>query len=57
VQLDPPLALAIGTNEQLRAALDACPLEAWRTMKDAVPQRLARALERAPASARPVRRP
>ncbi len=47
VQLDAPPALALGTNDQLRAALDACPLETWRTMKDAVPRRLARALEAA----------
>jgi hypothetical protein len=44
-----PPALRIGTDEDLRQALDSRPLPAWRDNLDAVPQRIARALEQAAA--------
>jgi len=49
VGLVTPPALQIGTDEALRQALDARPLSAWRDNLDAVPQRIARALEQAAA--------
>ena len=44
-----PAALQISTDDTLRRALDTRPLSAWRDNLDAVPQRVARALEHAAA--------
>jgi len=44
-----PPALGIGTDDLLRRALDERSLPAWRDGLDAVPQRLAKALEEAAA--------
>ena len=47
VGLDRPTPLAVETNEALRETLDWRSLAAWRSQIDAVPERLARALEEA----------
>jgi hypothetical protein len=50
--LESPAQLQIGSNEALLRTLDARPLSSWRDLKDAIPQRIARALERAAAVTR-----
>ena len=47
VGLERPEPLAVETNEALKRTLDARRLAAWRSEIDAVPERLARALEEA----------
>ncbi|HVQ76899.1 MAG TPA: BREX system P-loop protein BrxC [Candidatus Binatia bacterium] len=49
VGLVTPPALQIGTDDSLRRTLDARPLSAWRDNLDAVPHRIARALDQAAA--------
>ena len=51
VGIQPPPPLNVATNEQLQRTLDARPLGSWRDSLDAVPQRVARALEKAAARA------
>jgi hypothetical protein len=50
IGLEPPASLEIGTNEALLSTLRHRPLSSWREYLDAVPRRLARALEGAAAS-------
>ena len=45
--LERPAPLSVETNEALKRTLDARRLAAWRSQIDAVPERLARALEEA----------
>ena len=45
--LERPARLAVETNDALTRTLDARSLAAWRSESDAVPERLARALEEA----------
>ena len=45
--LEQPAPLAVETNDAVKRTLDARSLAAWRSEIDAVPERLARALEEA----------
>ena len=47
VGLERPAPLSVETNDSLKSTLDARRLAAWRSEIDAVPERLARALEEA----------
>ena len=47
LHLQIPPGLSIGTDEDLRRTLDACPLHAWRSEVDAVDARTAHALDEA----------
>ena len=52
-QLTPPAKAAIGTDEEIRAALHARTLADRHNLLDAVPQRFSRALEEASALLEP----
>jgi hypothetical protein len=49
--LESPAELDIGSNQALLKTLEARSLASWRDLKDAIPQRIARALEHAAAVA------